>query len=347
MAIRERGAAFQADARVDGKRQRRDFNTRQEAEEWVAKQAAVVPPPKVQPTAPTANFYSDSPATAKASKKGQMRTIGEAFDRTFARYYVGTAYEPKLIQQANRILTFWGNERDLQSIDQDAMDDLIAYLRGMGLSGATVNRYLAVVSKVLTFAAARVPIVRPKIEREREGTGRVRWMTGEEEQLLLQVVRQWGKDNHADVIIFLLDTGMRSSEVWALDARDVNVETGAIHIWQNKTDHPRTIYMTPRVKVIILRRLEAVPIGRVFPYEKFWLRPVWDRARAHLGHADDAQYIPYMCRHTCASRMVQRGVALPIIMRWLGHKSIQMTMRYAHLAPTNLQDAADILAMPE
>ncbi len=40
--------------------------------------------------------------------------------------------------------------------------------------------------------------------------------------------------------------------------------------------------------------------------------------------------------HTCASRLVQRGVPLKVVQEWMGHKAINMTMRYAHLAPANL-----------
>lgn len=41
--------------------------------------------------------------------------------------------------------------------------------------------------------------------------------------------------------------------------------------------------------------------------------------------------------------MVQRGVPIPVIKEWLGHKTIQMTMRYAVLAPTNLMAAVSAL----
>ncbi len=44
-------------------------------------------------------------------------------------------------------------------------------------------------------------------------------------------------------------------------------------------------------------------------------------------------------RHTCASWLVQRGVALPIVQAILGHSSIQVTQRYAHLGPDVMQSA--------
>jgi len=57
----------------------------------------------------------------------------------------------------------------------------------------------------------------------------------------------------------------------------------------------------------------------------------------------DEQFIPHCLRHTCASRLVQRGVPIMVVQEWLGHKTIQMTMRYAHLCPTNLEAAVKVL----
>ena len=72
-------------------------------------------------------------------------------------------------------------------------------------------------------------------------------------------------------------------------------------------------------------------------------RAIWDRARAHLGFAEDRQFVIHTLRHTCASRLVQRGVGLKVVQQWMGHKTIQVTMRYAHLAPGHLMEAAAVL----
>jgi site-specific recombinase XerD len=51
-------------------------------------------------------------------------------------------------------------------------------------------------------------------------------------------------------------------------------------------------------------------------------------------------------RHTFASRLAMRGVDLRAIAELMGHKTIQMTMRYAHLAPGYLADAVRTLDKP-
>jgi len=58
------------------------------------------------------------------------------------------------------------------------------------------------------------------------------------------------------------------------------------------------------------------------------------------------QFVPHCLRHTCASRLVQREVNLKVVQQWMGQKSIQITLRYAHLTPSNLMDAVQILEAP-
>ena len=98
--------------------------------------------------------------------------------------------------------------------------------------------------------------------------------------------------------------------------------------------------MTRRVERILRAQNGDRPFGEI----SYWgFRHRWERVKTHMGQAADVQFVPHCLRHTCASRLVQRGVSIPVVQAWLGHKTIQMTMRYAHLAPKNLMDAASVL----
>jgi site-specific recombinase XerD len=85
------------------------------------------------------------------------------------------------------------------------------------------------------------------------------------------------------------------------------------------------------------------PTRDVFSVSPHSFRQTWDRAKVTLGLSDDAQLVPHALRHTTASRLVQRGVTLKVVQEWLGHKTITVTMRYAHLAPANLLAAVKVL----
>ena len=67
---------------------------------------------------------------------------------------------------------------------------------------------------------------------------------------------------------------------------------------------------------------------------------LWDRLRNQL-HLEDTCW--HTWRHTTASRLVQGGMDIYKVKEWMGHEDIKMTMRYAHLAPTNIVNGCDIL----
>ena len=69
----------------------------------------------------------------------------------------------------------------------------------------------------------------------------------------------------------------------------------------------------------------------------------WNRAKAKAGYGHDDEVVPHCLRHTCASRLVQRGANLKSVQAWLGHTNIKQTMKYSHLAPGHLHDLRDLL----
>jgi len=69
----------------------------------------------------------------------------------------------------------------------------------------------------------------------------------------------------------------------------------------------------------------------------------WKR---YLKEAKIEKFHWHDLRHTFASRLVMKGINWYIVSRLLGHHSLDMTERYAHLAPDFLQNAVDVLAIP-
>ena len=66
----------------------------------------------------------------------------------------------------------------------------------------------------------------------------------------------------------------------------------------------------------------------------------WNQTRKENGFSDDPHMVPHILRHTCASRLVQAGIDLRRVQTFLGHQTIQMTLRYAHLATNDLDQCA-------
>ena len=83
---------------------------------------------------------------------------------------------------------------------------------------------------------------------------------------------------------------------------------------------------------------------RLFPTgSNPWLRQVWEKIRLHMSLDSDPQFVPHMLRHTCATRLAQKGLSMVVIKEWMGHSDIQTASRYTHFAPKDLLNAAQLL----
>jgi integrase len=237
-----------------------------------------------------------------------------------------------------------GADAPLDTIDINTLELWTAELEAEGKSDATINRYLAAVSKVFSVAKRRGGTSsRPDIPRRKESQGRVRFLSTEEESALLGLLDQCGKEAERDLIVVLVDTGLRVGEALRLQARDIDFKGGVLAVWKTKNGEPRSVPMTSRVRAIMEKAALRAPAGPLLAVAPHALRTTWLQAKAAMGLTGDAQFVPHALRHTCASRLVQRGVPLKVTQEWLGHRTIAVTLRYAHLAPANLLAAVQVL----
>jgi integrase len=271
-------------------------------------------------------------------------TLKQALDKTTATAWADKTSGEKLARNAEMACEFFGPATPLTALTADRLDDYAAHLANLGNSNATINRKMAAVSRMLTLAVERGKLTRkPVMQRKREGVGRVRFLSEHEETTAVELLQHWGKADHAEALMVLIDTGLRGGELWRLEGRDCDLTQGLLHIWQTKNQHPRSVPMTDRVRLIIERR-KALRSGPLFPgSNNYWFEHVWGRMKTTMDLGEDQQFVPYALRHTCCSRLVQRGVNLRVVQEWMGHKTITVTQRYAHLCPTNLLHAVKVL----
>lgn len=133
------------------------------------------------------------------------------------------------------------------------------------------------------------------------------------------------------LVYVAIRTGCRRGELLA--ANEGHINGNRLHLWQTKTDKPRTIPMNDKTRQYLLELLRGdMPTGPM-------IRRHWDIARTKMGLQDDQQFVFHTTRHTCATRLVDVGINVFVIQEWMGHKRIDTTLRYAHVRPQNLDEA--------
>ena len=173
---------------------------------------------------------------------------------------------------------------------------------------------------------------------------KVHYLTYDMETQLLDFLVANKQYEAKDIVICLIDLGCRVNELLNLEKRFVDFDNNQINFNDRKNDQAVAVPMTNRVKQVITHYWYGLnDLDKVFSLNYSELNAIWQKARKDLGYADKKFYTIHLCRHTCASRLVQRGVPILLVKDWLGHEDIENTMIYAHLAPKALHSVVEVL----
>ncbi|WP_054308808.1 site-specific integrase [Mesorhizobium sp. 1M-11] len=228
------------------------------------------------------------------------------------------------------------------AFDQSTLDNLIGTLRQRGNSNATINRKMAALSKLLRKAHKMGDIHSlPEFRRQKERAGRIRFLEKDEEARLFAAIRSRSEDAYR-LSVFLVDTGCRLGEALGLIWNDL--QPTRVSFWITKSGRSRTIPLTLRAREAAVFSGEGRrPKGPFAMLNQPQFRQIWNEAKLEVGLGADDQVVPHILRHTCASRLVQGGIDIRRVQMWLGHQTLQMTMRYAHLATNDLDSCVVVL----
>ena len=173
---------------------------------------------------------------------------------------------------------------------------------------------------------------------------KVHYLTKDMEKELLWYLTNIEQRKARDIVACLIDLGCRVNELLGLEKRFVDYENNQINFNERKNDKAVAVPMTDRVQEVLEPYYKLCnDTDKLFDVNYTWLNSIWQYARKNLGYADKKFYTIHLCRHTCASRLVQRGVPILLVKDWLGHEDIENTMIYAHLAPKALHSVVEVL----
>lgn len=172
---------------------------------------------------------------------------------------------------------------------------------------------------------------------------RDRFLTPEEETALLDKAAT----PLQPAIVFSLNTGLRLREMLSLTWSQVDMRRGEVIVTAEKAKGKRSrrVPLNQAARAALDSLPHAIdPECLVFPHFRGGtngpLRRLWDKA---LKDAELSGVVWHSLRHTFASRLVMAGADLVSIQELLGHTTLTMVLRYAHLAKSHLSQTVCLL----
>ena len=208
-----------------------------------------------------------------------------------------------------------------------------------GVANGTINRALETVRHVLNVARddwgwiARVP----KIRMLKEPKRRVRFLTEEEADRLMLALPK----HMVPVVRFALATGCRMTEILRLEWSRVDLDRRVswLEAGTTKNGDGRGVPLN-RDAILALRSVQGQHERWCFTYRGKRMEAIGSAWKRSLKRAGIEKFRFHDLRHTWASWHVMSGTNLQELMELGGWKSYEMVLRYAHLAPEHLSDAA-------
>lgn len=215
----------------------------------------------------------------------------------------------------------------------------------MDIEASSIRRHMTTVNAMLEYATSQgisgIPtwrLTKPTVD-----DSRCRWLTEDERDEFISRSDPAARG----ILAFFFYTGCRLSEGFRLRGRDLR--DGQVTVWSRKGKakkkkvrqlpilHEVEVHMKPSYSPSEL--IFPDPNGNEWTRQEFY--KYFNRVVADLSIED---FVAHDMRHTYASHLVQKGVNLVVLQQLLGHETLEMVKRYAHLAPNNLTEAAQVLS---
>jgi integrase len=218
----------------------------------------------------------------------------------------------------------------------------------MPRSNTTVNLYLAALSHVFTIAVKEWQWLDDspmrKVSKPRKPRGRIRFLSDKERQRLLGSCQASRNPSLYPAVVLALATGARKGELLSLRWPDVDLKRATLTFHETKNGERRAVPLTGQALALMrqhakVRRLDTM---LVFPdgtgKRPVGIREAWECAIKRAGITD---FRFHDLRHTAASYLAMNGASLMEIAEVLGHKTLAMVKRYAHLSEAHIRGVVE------
>jgi len=224
--------------------------------------------------------------------------------------------------------------------------------RGKQMSPTTVIHFLATLNHCYNIAVKEWewldvnPVA--KVRKPQWPRGRVRFLSDDERRKLLEACKESSNPHLHDIVVLALTTGMRYSEIMGLTWSAIDFNRSVITLEETKNGERRVVPIVGYALELFREKakIRRIDNDHVFPAPRNTGQPVniktsWQKA---VGKAGIQDFHFHDLRHSAASYLAMNGATLAEMAEILGHKTLQMVKRYAHLSPAHTSKVVERMA---
>ena len=232
-------------------------------------------------------------------------------------------------------------DRYIDEVRKSHIAEFVAQKKRDGLKPPTIRRYLATLSSLFSFAGrsgwlVQNPVAQFDKRSLPESPPRTRFLSREEYRRLIAAAEPHLKP----IVEMAVQTGLRSGELLGLRWDQLDLDRREIQLVVTKSNQPRVVPLSDRAVAIFVAspRIAESPFVFTNPSTGHRYKTVKRAFQTACRRSGIEDFRFHDLRHTFASWAVQNGADLYRVSRILGHSTLQMTTRYAHLATEHLHE---------
>lgn len=244
-------------------------------------------------------------------------------------------------------------DKPLKEISAFDLERLKKIMLEAGRAPRSVEYTLTTLGQIFRHAERlsyfRGDIPTTKVKKPKYDNKRVRFLSHDEAHTLFEILKGKSRETY-EMALLSLHCGLRAGEVFSLTWKDVDLEHGLITLLDIKSSKTRTVSMTADIQSFFMAKETGSKQDLIFPDRKTGgirkqISKSFPRAVTEAGLndriEDRRQRVTFhTLRHTFASWLVMAGISLYDVKELLGHATLTMTERYAHLASDRNKKAA-------
>ncbi|TFB13636.1 site-specific integrase [Candidatus Marinimicrobia bacterium MT.SAG.4] len=282
------------------------------------------------------SLYSDAP----------LSSLIKHFQETLQAEDYSDSYHRRLGNRINNFNRYFNREKILKvkQIDYPLLDNYITgRMNSDKIAGKTANMEIDLLKRLFEFGVKHKYLMEnpaKELKRKKVSKKEPRYFTHEEIDVLFE-----NAGEYEPFFMVLLHTGLRASDAGNLRWSDINLEQGLLRVIQEKTNSRLTLPINDSLRNYLLDF--GTDSAKLFPSLDTDKKREKVRRRIKKILKDEGYlYERVGChtfRHTFVSHLVINGASIYDVQKLLGHTSIIMTQRYAHLRAKETRRAVDLI----